>query len=259
MPKEKVVEIKNVSMNYHTLEGETFALQNLSFDVYKGEIVVIVGPSGCGKSTALSIISGLIKPSSGKVFVNGEPVIGTSKFIGYMFQKDNLFEWRNILHNVLIGLEIQDKLSEETRARTEKLLDTYGLREFKSHYPSQLSGGMRQRVALIRTLAIEPELLLLDEPFSALDYQTRLAVADDIGTILKQEKKTAIMVTHDIAEAISMADRIIVLTKRPASVKSTHEIQLTLENKRTPLSSREAPEFRHYFNTIWKELDVHVR
>lgn len=259
MPKEKVVEIKNVSMNYHTLDGETLALQNLSFDVYKGEIVVIVGPSGCGKSTALSIISGLIKPSSGKVLINGKPVLGTNKFIGYMFQKDNLFEWRNILHNVLIGLEIQDKLNEETKARTEELLDIYGLKEFKSHYPSQLSGGMRQRVALIRTLAIEPELLLLDEPFSALDYQTRLAVADDIGTILKQEKKTAIMVTHDIAEAISMADRIVVLSKRPASVKSTHEIHLTLENERTPLSSREAPEFRHYFNTIWKELDVHVR
>lgn len=256
---EKIVEIKKLYMNYHTLERETLALEDLSFDVYKGEIVVIVGPSGCGKSTILSIISGLLKPSSGKVIVNGEPVNGTNKTIGYMFQKDHLFEWRSILNNVLIGLEIQNKLNEKTKTSTEKLLEMYGLGEFKNHYPSQLSGGMRQRVALIRTLAIRPELLLLDEPFSALDYQTRLTVADDIGSILKKEKKTAVMVTHDIAEAISMADRIIVLSKRPASVKSIHEINLTLQQNRTPLSSRDAPEFRHYFNTIWKELDVHVK
>jgi len=256
---EKVVEIKNVSMNYHTLDGETPALRDLSFDVYKGEIVVIVGPSGCGKSTALSIVSGLLKPSSGEVVVNGKIVESTNKSIGYMFQKDHLFEWRNILNNVLIGLEIQGKLNEATKTRTEKILEIYGLRDFKMHFPSQLSGGMRQRVALIRTLAIEPDLLLLDEPFSALDYQTRLAVADDIGSILKKEKKTAIMVTHDISEAISMADRIIVLSKRPGTVKSIHDINLTLEHSRTPLSSREAPEFRHYFNMIWKELDVHVK
>ncbi|TCO72193.1 ABC transporter ATP-binding protein [Marinisporobacter balticus] len=255
----KIVDIKNISMNYHTLERETIAIKNLSFEVYKGEIVVIVGPSGCGKSTILSIISGLLTPSSGEVIVNGQPVNGTNKTIGYMFQKDHLFEWRNILNNVLIGLEIQNKLNEDTKASIEKLLEIYGLGEFKYHYPRQLSGGMRQRVALIRTLAIQPELLLLDEPFSALDYQTRLAVADDIGNILKKEEKTAIMVTHDIAEAISMADRIIVLSKRPAFVKSIHKIKLTLENERTPLSSREAPEFKDYFNTIWKELDVHVR
>ncbi|MFZ5969063.1 MAG: ABC transporter ATP-binding protein [Bacillota bacterium] len=259
MTVEKIVQIQNISMNYHTLDGETLAINNLSFDVNKGEIVVIVGPSGCGKSTTLSIISGLIKPSFGSVIVNGKEVNGTSKSIGYMFQKDHLFEWRTILENVLIGLEIQNKLNDETKAKAEGLLNTYGLSEFKNHYPSQLSGGMRQRVALIRTLAIEPELLLLDEPFSALDYQTRLAVADEIGSILKKEKKTAVMVTHDISEAISMADRIVVLSKRPASVKSVHEIQLTLEKERTPLSSREAPEFRHYFNRIWKELDVHVK
>ncbi|WP_053956049.1 ABC transporter ATP-binding protein [Inediibacterium massiliense] len=200
---EKIVEVKNVSMHYHTLERETHALRNLSFCVYKGEMVAIVGPSGCGKSTILSIISGLLKPSSGEVRVNAKTVNGSNKEIGYMFQKDHLFEWRNILNNVLIGLEIQNKLNEKTKARTQKLLDVYGLGDFKDHYPSQLSGGMRQRVALIRTLAIEPELLLLDEPFSALDYQTRLAVSDDIGKILKKEKKTAIMVTHDIAEAMS--------------------------------------------------------
>ncbi|WP_068554443.1 ABC transporter ATP-binding protein, partial [Thermotalea metallivorans] len=258
MTAEKVVEVQNVSMNYHTLDGETHAIHHLTFDVYQGEIVVIVGPSGCGKSTALSIISGLIKPSSGKVIVNGREVNGTNKSVGYMFQKDHLFEWRTIFNNVLIGLEIQGKLNHEAKMKAEKLLEMYGLGEFKHYYPRQLSGGMRQRVALIRTLAVEPDILLLDEPFSALDYQTRLTVADEIASILKKEKKTALMVTHDIAEAISMADRVIVLTKRPAAVKSIHEIKLTLDMERTPLTSREAPEFRHYFNTIWKELDIYV-
>lgn len=204
MTAEKVVEIQNISMNYHTLDGETLAIHNLSFDVYKGEIIVIVGPSGCGKSTALSTISGLIKPSSGKVLVNGQEVGGTNKSIGYMFQKDHLFEWRTIMSNILIGLEIQRKLNDETKKKAEQLLEMYGLAEFKNYYPSQLSGGMRQRVALIRTLAVEPDILLLDEPFSALDYQTRLSVADEIGTILKKERKTAIMVTHDISDAICL-------------------------------------------------------
>ncbi len=259
MTVEKLVEVQDVTMNYHTLDGETLAIDHLSFDVHCGEIVVIVGPSGCGKSTALSIISGLITPSSGKVLINGKEVIGTSKSIGYMFQKDHLFEWRTILDNVLIGLEIQNKLNAETIAKTERLLEVYGLNDFKNYYPRQLSGGMRQRVALIRTLAVEPDLLLLDEPFSALDYQTRLSVADEIARILKKEQKTAIMVSHDISEAISMADRIIVLSKRPAFIKSIHEIKLSLDVERTPLTSREAPEFRHYFNTIWKELDIHVK
>ncbi|SDK13304.1 NitT/TauT family transport system ATP-binding protein [Natronincola ferrireducens] len=202
MEEKKFVEIKNISMTYHTLDGETKALDNLSFDINKGEIVTIVGPSGCGKSTILSIIAGLIKPSSGEVFIYGEKIKNTTKAIGYMFQSDHLFQWRTIMENVLIGLEIQKKVTLDSIKRVEKLLDTYGLGEFKNHYPNQLSGGMRQRVALIRTLAIEPELLLLDEPFSALDYQSRLAVSDDIAGILKREQKTAIMVTHDIAEAI---------------------------------------------------------
>ncbi|SHH91073.1 NitT/TauT family transport system ATP-binding protein, partial [Caloranaerobacter azorensis DSM 13643] len=203
MNRKKVVEIKNVSKIYHTIDGETYALKNISIDIYHGEIVVLVGPSGCGKSTLLSIISGLLKPSKGEVFINGKKVESTNKEIGYMFQRDHLFEWRTILGNVLIGLEIQKKLNKETKKYVEKLLDTYGLGDFKHHYPSQLSGGMRQRAALIRTLAVKPDILLLDEPFSALDYQTRLAIADEIGTILKNEEKTAIMVTHDIAEAIS--------------------------------------------------------
>ncbi|MTI65460.1 MAG: ABC transporter ATP-binding protein [Firmicutes bacterium] len=203
MNRKKVVEIKNISMIYHTLDGETEAIKDLSLDINHGEIVLLVGPSGCGKSTLLSIIAGLIKPSKGKVLINEKEVKGTTGEIGYMFQKDHLFEWRTILGNVLIGLEIQDKITDETKEFAEKLLETYGLGEFKNHYPRQLSGGMRQRVALIRTLACKPDILLLDEPFSALDYQTRLAIADEIGTILKKEKKTAFMVTHDIAEAIS--------------------------------------------------------
>ncbi|SNR95110.1 NitT/TauT family transport system ATP-binding protein [Anaerovirgula multivorans] len=202
MQQTKFVEIKNISKIYHTLDDETKALDNISFDIGKGEIVTIVGPSGCGKSTILSIIAGLVKPSSGDVFINGEKIVDTNKAIGYMFQSDHLFQWRTIIENVLIGLEIQNKVNKESIKRVNRLVETYGLGEFKNHYPNQLSGGMRQRVALIRTLAIEPELLLLDEPFSALDYQSRLAVSDDISDILKREKKTAIMVTHDIADVI---------------------------------------------------------
>lgn len=259
MGKRTMVEIKNIGMTYHTFNGETEALRNMDFHVYEGEILGIVGPSGCGKSTLLSIIAGLIKPSTGEVLVNGKKVVGPTKDIGYMFQKDHLFEWRTILQNVLLGLEIQGRVKEEDVKKAEKLLETYGLAEFKDSYPRQLSGGMRQRAALIRTLIVEPNLLLLDEPFSALDYQTRLAISDEIGLILKKEKKTALLVTHDIAEAISLSDRIIVLTKRPATIKDIIEIELTCPGGEwSPIKCREAPEFRHYFNKIWKELDVHV-
>lgn len=259
MEENKIVEIKNISMTYHTLEGETEAIKNIVLDVYRGEIVSLVGPSGCGKSTLLSIIAGLIEPTKGKVLINGKIVNGPSSETGYMFQRDHLFEWRNILQNVLIGLEIQGKVNKESLQYAEKLLDTYGLGDFKYNFPRQLSGGMRQRVALIRTLVIKPDLLLLDEPFSALDYQTRLAIADEVGIILKNEKKTAIMVTHDIAEAISMSDRVVVMSKRPATIKDIIPIKLSCPNGiRTPMKCREAPEFRHYFNKIWKELDVHV-
>lgn len=259
MKESKVVEIKNVSMNYHTLDGETAAIKDINLDVYNGEIIGIVGPSGCGKSTLLSIVAGLIKPTRGNVYINNREVNGPSKDIGYMFQMDHLFEWRNILDNVLIGLEIKDKINDDTIKFAESLLETYGLSEFKKHYPNQLSGGMRQRVALIRTLAVKPDILLLDEPFSALDYQTRLAISDEIGTILKKEKKTALLVTHDIAEAISMSDRIVILSNRPANIKEIIPIDLSCPNGvRTPMKCREAPEFRFYFNKIWKELDVHV-
>ncbi|MHC1682617.1 MAG: ABC transporter ATP-binding protein [Clostridiaceae bacterium] len=255
------LKIQNLSVKYHTLEGETDAIKDLDFDVKDGEFVSIVGPSGCGKSTLLSVISGLLKPSKGKVLLDDKeiryPCGKTCNKIGYMLQRDHLFEWRSIIENITLGLEIQKKLNQESLERVDVMLNKYGLYSFKNYYPNQLSGGMRQRVALIRTLAIDPDILLLDEPFSAIDYQTRLAVSDEIYRIIKEERKTSIMVTHDIAESISLSDRVVVLTKRPATLKKIYDINLSLEN-RTPLKSREAPEFRHFFNSIWKELDIHV-
>lgn len=252
-----IVEIHNLSMKYHSLNGEIDALDNINLSINEGEFICIVGPSGCGKSTLLSLISGLLSPTSGKILLNGRNVLGTSRDVGYMLQKDHLFEWRTIMENAVLGLEVTRTLTPENRLYVANLLKTYGLYEFKDKYPGQLSGGMRQRAALIRTLAAKPQLLLLDEAFSGLDYQTRLAVSEDIYFIIKNENKTAILVTHDIAESISMADRVVVLSKRPATVKNIHKIELSCE-RRTPLCSREAPEFRYYFNKIWKELDVHV-
>ena len=191
---EKILEVKNISKTYQAENGEIEALRNISFDVKEGEYISIIGPSGCGKSTLLSIISGLESKTSGEIYINGK--------IGYMLQKDNLLEWRTIYKNVLLGLEIQKTDTLENRKYVEELLKKYGLYEFKDKYPTQLSGGMRQRVALIRTLAIRPSILLLDEAFSALDYQTRLMVTEDIYKILKNENITALMVTHDISEGI---------------------------------------------------------
>ena len=244
-----MVSMQDVSLRYHSLSGETPAVSHLSFTVEPGEFISIVGPSGCGKSTILSILAGLLEPSEGNITVNGE--------VGYMLQKDYLLHWRSILSNALLGLEIQKKITPENISYVEELLQQYGLGEFRNHFPDQLSGGMRQRVALIRTLAVRPDILLLDEPFSALDYQTRLSVSDEIGSIIRKEKKTAILVTHDISEAISLSDRVIVLTKRPASVKTIFPIHLSMDGY-TPMKAREAPEFKDYFNAIWKELDVHV-
>lgn len=250
----QVLELKNISYSYHNVDGETKAIDNLSFSVNAGEFVAIVGPSGCGKSTLLHMIAGLIEPEKGLIRVNQRYLQNPSASIGYMLQKDELLEWRTIYQNVLLGLEIQHTLSSRTREKAWKLLETYGLKQFASAHPSELSGGMRQRAALIRTLVLEPEILLLDEPFSALDYQTRLNVSNDIGQIIRGEKKTAILVTHDLSEAISLADRIIVLSKRPATVKQTIKIQFSEENL-SPLKRRNTPEFKTYFNLIWKELN----
>ena len=214
----------------------------------------MLGPSGCGKSTLLSIIAGLESPSSGNVLLNGIDITNKRSNIGYMLQKDYLLEWRTILKNVILGLEIKKELTNENVEYAKKLLETYGLSDFIDKYPSQLSGGMKQRVALIRTLATKPEILLLDEAFSALDYQTRLDVSTDVYRIIKSENKSTIMVTHDIPEAISMSDKIIVLSHRPATIKNIHEIKFDIKN-RNPLNCRDHPDFRKYFDTIWKELN----
>lgn len=250
---KNMLSLNNVSYSYHSLSGETKALENISFDVHDGDFVAIVGPSGCGKSTLLSLISGLITPESGSIYINGIPANKSSLHIGHMFQKDNLFEWRSIYRNVLLGLEIQKQCTPEKITLVNDMLDSYGLSQFKNSRPSQLSGGMRQRAALIRTLALEPDILLLDEPFSALDYQTRLEVSDDIGKIIKEQNTTAILVTHDISEAISMADTVIILSHRPGTVNKIVDIHLSVDD-RTPFNSRTAPEFKDYFNMIWKEL-----
>ena len=248
-----ILEINHIKYSYHSLNGETPAISDISLTVNHGQFISIVGPSGCGKSTLLSLISGLIKPESGSISINGQPIEASNTNIGYMLQKDNLFEWRTVYSNVLLGLEIQKKITETSKQTIHNMLSTYGLNEFKNSKPSQLSGGMRQRVALIRTLALEPDILLLDEPFSALDYQTRLEVSDDIGTILKEQNKTAILVTHDLSEAISMGDIVVVLSNRPCIVKKTIPITMSIEH-RTPFKSRSAPEFKDYFNQIWEEL-----
>jgi len=243
---KKILEIKKLKKIYHNMNGEIEAIKDITFDLKEGEFIAIVGPSGCGKSTLLSILCNLEKKSSGEIKID-------NKKIGYMLQEDSLFEWRNILNNALLGLEIDKNLTNENKIYTISLLEKYGLKDFLYKKPSSLSGGMRQRVALIRTLANKPDILILDEPFSALDYQSRLTVSNDVYQIIKNENKSAIMVTHDIAEAVSMADRIIVLTKRPATIKNIYNIILT--NKSTPIENRKAKEFSYYYDLIWKDID----
>lgn len=235
------LELKDICKTFSMDIGDYLVLDKINLKVENSEIVGIVGPSGSGKTTILNIISGILKPTEGEVNVNGK--------MGYMFQKDLLFEWRTIWKNLLIGLEITKQNDQLHREKIKKRLDKYGLDEFINNYPSELSGGMRQRIALIRTLSTDPNIILLDEPFSALDYQTRLLIADDIYEVIKSEKLTSILVTHDISEAISMCDRIIVLTKRPATIKK--EIKLDFDKKLTPLERRKEHIFQIYFDEIW--------
>ena len=245
-----IIRIKNLKKIYHNKDSETKAIEDFSLNIKDGEFVAIVGPSGCGKSTILSILCGLENKSGGNIKINHNIKIG------YMLQQDSLFEWRNILNNCLIGLEIKKELNEESKNNVIKMLKNYGLKDFIYSYPDNLSGGMRQRVALIRTLATNPDLLLMDEPFSALDYQTRLAISDDIYKILKKEKKTMILVTHDLAEAISICSKVIVLSKRPATIKSIYDIKL--DNPTTPINNRKDKMFSYYYDKIWKDIDFHV-
>ena len=249
----RFLEINNIQMIYQTPAEETLAVEDVSFSVDKGQFVSIVGPSGCGKSTLLSAIAGRTKQNKGSITLWGKDVALCRQSIGYMFQTDNLLPWRTIWRNVLLGLEVQKKLTEENMAYGEELLKKYGLWQFRDSYPNRLSGGMRQRVALIRTLALKPELLLLDEAFSALDYQTRVNVSGDVYDILRRENKTLVMVTHDIPEAVTMSDRVVVLSRRPAKVQKIVDTDFGTEG-RTPVSVRSDVRFQHYFNEIWKEL-----
>jgi NitT/TauT family transport system ATP-binding protein len=250
---------EGLSFTYLTRAGETLALKDLNLTVRDGEFCSIVGPSGCGKSTLLALISGLLRPTEGRITLDGAPISGTSARVGILLQKDYLFEWRTVLQNAELGLEITGRSTAEARQRAHKLLESYGLEGFENSYPYQLSGGMRQRVALVRTLATDPDVLLLDEPFSALDYQTKLILERDVHRIIRSQKKTALLVTHDIEEAVSMSDRVIVLSGRPAQVKNVYDIALTVAGEQSPMSARDAPEFRTYCKAIWKDLDIERR
>lgn len=246
-----ILKIKNLSKKYHTNKEEIIAIENLNMEVAKGEFIAIVGSSGCGKSTLLNIISNLDNASTGEV-----EFLDEFKKIGYMFQSDCLFPWLTIYENCLLGLKIQKINTKENQDYVLNLLKKYNLDDFKDKYPSCLSGGMKQRIALIRTLALKPNILLLDEPFNALDYQSRLAVSNDVYEIIKNENQTAIMVTHDLAEAVSMADRIYVLSKRPCRIKKCYDIEL--ENRKDPISNRKDKKFMEYYEEIWKDLDINV-
>ena len=243
----KILEVSNLSKTYHTVNEEISALDNISFDLSKGEFISIVGPSGCGKSTILSILCGLIDKSDGEICIRD------GYKIAYMLQSDSLLPFKTVLDNCLIGLKINKKNTIENRNYVINLLKTYGLGDFLDKYPSSLSGGMRQRCALIRTLALKPDILLLDEAMSALDFQTRLNIGDDIYKIIKKEGKTSIMVTHDISEAISMSDKIIVLSKRPGKIKKIYDINL--DNPTTPIKNRKDKNFSKYFEQIWEDLN----
>ena len=238
--------MKNVSKTFYTEIGALDVLENITFNLNEGEIIAIVGPSGSGKSTLLNIISKLIEPTEGEIYVDGE--------IGYMFQRDHLFNWRTVWKNIMLGLEIKKEKNQENIDKTKELLTKYGLIDFINSYPQELSGGMRQRIALIRTLATNPQVLLLDEPFSALDYQTRISVSNDVCNIIKNEKKTLIIVTHDISEAISMCNKIIVMSKRPSTIKKTYNIDYDFD-RTNPIKSRSSKEFMEYYEKIWEDLN----
>ena len=246
-----IIQVRSAALTYQSADGEVEALRDISLAMDEGEMCSIVGPSGCGKSTLLGAIAGLEQLDSGSIVVDGEEVRGPSPRIGLMPQRDQLFEWKTILENVMLGLQVRQQDTPEHRTQVLSLLERYAQKR-----PSQLSGGMRQRCALIRTLAIQPRILLLDEPFSALDYQTRLAVSADIHAILRREGQTALLVTHDIAEAVSMSDRIFILSRRPAVVRAVHDLQEL--HGLTPLQRRDHPSFHIHFNAVWKELDIHV-
>ena len=241
----KLLSLNKIKKTFYNEQGENKVLDDISFDINKQEIVAILGPSGCGKSTILNIISSLESPSEGEFNLTAK--------LGYMFQKDNLLPWRNILNNVLLGLEVTKQKNNTSIQYVKELLRKYNLYDFINYYPNELSGGMRQRVSLIRTLALKPDLLLLDEPFSALDAQTKLTVQNDVYNIIKQEKKSALIVTHDISEAIALSDKIIILSNRPATIKKVIDISF---NNLSPIERRKDTSFTKYYNEICEELGI---
>ena len=249
--KNNLLEVKNLNKTYHTKDKEIKAIENISFDVKENDFISIVGPSGCGKSTILTILAGLLKKSSGKIKYNKKDIK-----TGYMLQENALFSWRTILDNATLGLEIEKKLNKKTKEEVINLLNKYGLKDFINSYPENLSGGLKQRLALIRTLATKPDILFLDEPFSKLDYQTRLSLSDDLYKIIKNERKTVIMVTHDLSEAISMSKKVIVMSKRPGKIKKIYNIKL--EKEGLPTENRKDKNFIKYYEKIWKDLDHHI-
>lgn len=248
--KNNILEIRNLNKTYHKKDKEIKAIENINFDVKENDFISIVGPSGCGKSTILTILTGIIKDYNGEINYNKESIK-----TGYMLQEDALFPWRTVLDNSCLGLEIENNLNDKTKEKVINLLNKYGLHDFIESYPESLSGGLKQRVALIRTLATNPDILFLDEPFSALDYQTRLSLSDDLYKIIKNENKTVIMVTHDISEACSMSNKVIIMSKRPGKIKKI--IDINLESS-TPLERRKDKNFIKYYDMIWKELDHHI-
>lgn len=253
--EDALLVFDRVCMRYHQESGETAVLEDFSLSVRRGEFVALLGPSGCGKSTVLSLAAGLLRPDAGRVLLRGQPIQSPPAHMGYMLQRDHLFDWLTVRDNALVGLRVRGKPDAGQLARVDALLESCGLAEFAHAFPGQLSGGMRQRAALVRTLAVEPDFLLLDEPFSALDSQTRIQLADEIKQALAGSDRATILVTHDVSEAISMADRVVVLTHRPARIRSVHRIAL----KGSPMQRRRDAQFRDYFDRIWKELDVHVQ
>ena len=245
----KLLSVNHLSKVYYNKKDEIEAIKDISFDLYEGEFVSIVGPSGCGKSTLLNILTNMDNLTKGRVELKDDLKLG------YMLQSDSMLSWRKVIDNALLGLEIKKEKTEENIEYVKDLFKKYGLLEFMDKYPHELSGGIRQRVALIRTLALKPDILILDEPFSKLDYQSRLKVSDDVYKIIKQEGKTALMVTHDLAEAISISDRVIVLSDRPCEIKNIYKIKR--EKDGTPIENRKDKNFAHYYDLIWKDLKFH--
>ena len=253
-----VLSARDVKVVFNQGEPEEVeAIRLISFELQKGETLAIVGPSGCGKSTLFNVIAGLIEPSDGVVVVEGKRVDRATGHVGYMLQKDLLLPWRSVLDNILLGLEVRGPVSPKDRDRVLEMVRRYGLSGFESSRPAQLSGGMRQRVAFMRTLAIDPGVILLDEPFSALDFQTRLVLQAEVMGVIRERGKSVVLVTHDIGEAITMSDRIIVLTNRPAEVKSVHRIDLDVA-ERDPVRVRSSDKYNQLFQTVWSELGIHI-